>query len=198
MGSARHSPQDIAVLKRLAQILNDLGIPYAIGGSLASSAYGAARFTQDADIAVAALAPRAREFLQQVAGEFYISGAAMEEALRTRGSFNLIHFESAFKIDIFVLEDTAFAEEMMKRRIRLSVGEPGSAEFEFVSPEDILLLKLRWYLRGGCVSERQWRDVLTVLAVQHGGLDLAYLSRWAASLGLTDLLEKALAEAAAR
>jgi hypothetical protein len=33
-------------------------------------------------------------------------------------------------------------------------------------PEDILLQKLRWYGRGGEMSERQWRDTLGIIRVQ--------------------------------
>jgi hypothetical protein len=48
---------------------------------------------------------------------------------------------------------------------------------------------------GSEVSERQWRDVLGVLKVQAERLDLAYLRRWAAALGVADLLEQALSQA---
>ena len=91
------------MVERLADVLDSLGIRYAIGGSVASSLYGTVRFTQDADIAVRAL------FIVLPTGsmncsrdEFYISREAMEEALRSHGSFNVIHFETSFKIDIFI------------------------------------------------------------------------------------------------
>lgn len=61
--------------------------------------------------------------------------------------------------------------------------------------EDVVLLKLDWYRAGGEVSERQWGDVLGVLKVAAGDLDRGYLSRWAAELGIADLLDRALAEA---
>ena len=47
----------------------------------------------------------------------------------------------------------------------------------------------------GETSERQWWDILGVLRVSPD-IDLAYLQRWAALLGLTDLLARALAQAA--
>jgi hypothetical protein len=61
--------------------------------------------------------------------------------------------------------------------------------------EDILLQKLRWYRLGQEVSDRQWRDVLAIIAVQADALDLTYLRRAASPLGLSDLLERALYEA---
>jgi hypothetical protein len=54
---------------------------------------------------------------------------------------------------------------------------------------------LEWFRKGDEVSERQWKDVLGVLRVGEGSLDLAYMDRWASGLGITDLLKKALAEA---
>ena len=53
------------------------------------------------------------------------------------------------------------------------------------------------YRRGNEVSEQQWRDVVTVLKVQHDRLDLDYMRDSAMELGVSDLLEEALAEAAA-
>ena len=46
-------------------------------------------------------------------------------------------------------------------------------------------------------SDRQWRDVLGILKVQRGRLDLAYQRRSAATLGVDDLRECALEDCAA-
>lgn len=62
------------------------------------------------------------------------------------------------------------------------------------SAEDTVLAKLRWFRKGGETSERQWRDVLGIVAVQRGRLDLPYLTGWARRLGVEDLLTRALAD----
>lgn len=47
---------------------------------------------------------------------------------------------------------------------------------------------------GGQSSERQWRDILGIMKTLGGELDLAYLQKWAAELGVTHLLERAIEE----
>lgn len=63
------------------------------------------------------------------------------------------------------------------------------------SAEAIILQKLRWFQKGGCVSERQWDDVLGVLKVQAAALDYTYLQRWSAELDVAELLQQSLQDA---
>jgi hypothetical protein len=42
----------LRVTRKLVSVLDDLGIPYLVGGSLASSLYGVPRATQDVDVVV--------------------------------------------------------------------------------------------------------------------------------------------------
>ena len=72
---------------------------------------------------------------------------------------------------------------------------PDAKVFEVTTAEDIVLRKLAWYRAGGLVSDQQWRDVLGVLRVQHGRLDLDYMRRWAPELQVDDLPTKAIEEA---
>jgi hypothetical protein len=186
--------RDLDVLAQVVAILEQLKIPYAVGGSIASSSYGTVRFTQDADITVEPFETHADRFFDLVKDGFYISKEAMGQAIRQRTSFNLIHFESAFKIDLFVRKDTEFERQVLRRARPVPIAGGMPRTFSFVSPEDIVLLKLRWYREGGETSDRQWQDILGVLAVQGANLDLEYLQEWAGILGFTDLLSKAQAE----
>ncbi len=64
-------------------------------------------------------------------------------------------------------------------------------------PMRFLLQKLRWYRRGGEVSDRQWRDIAAIVRVQGRRLDREYLRDSAGILDVSDLLERALLEAPA-
>ena len=63
------------------------------------------------------------------------------------------------------------------------------------SPEDVAVSKLRWFRRGGEVPEKQWDDVLGVLRVQRGMLDVGYMERPAGEDGVRDQLDRASIEA---
>jgi hypothetical protein len=188
-----NNPQDIAVLEKVTDILDNLNIAYAIGGSMASSAYGTARFTQDADITVEPFGPISDGLFDALKNEFYISKDAMHQALLNRTSFNVIHLASAFKIDIFIRKENEYQRQIFSHRRKLRLGDIVK-EQSFVSPEDVILLKLDWYRQSGCSSERQWADVLGVLSVQKNSLDFDYIKIWAVKLGLNELFQKAKSE----
>ena len=190
-----NSPQEIVVVADFVDILEQLGIAYTIGGSLASSMYGAVRFTQDADLTVEPFDDKAQKLLKLLEPKYYISRDAMYNALKQQSSFNIIHFETAFKIDVFVRKDTAFEKQLLSRRKLLKLSDALEKSFYVVSPEDIILLKLQWYRNCSFASERQWSDVISVLKVQAEKLDFRYLKKWSGILGINELLEKAVFEA---
>ena len=180
------------ITAKVTRILEKLDVRYLIGGSLASTLHGMVRTTQDSDI-VADLRPEHKEvFVRDLTEEFYIDEELIAEAIAQRSSFNIIHRESFFKVDVFVSKSRPFVEEQLSRAQRQILSVEPPAEAMVATPEDTILSKLEWYRIGGEVSERQWRDVLGILEVQGGNLDLNYLRRWAKELKVSDLLDRAL------
>ncbi len=103
--------------------------------------------------------------------------------------------DTMFKIDIFPDKGSEFEKQQLERR-QIAVVDPDREFTTYIAtPEDTVLAKLRWYRLGGKVSDQQWRDILGVLKLQGEKLDLAYLRRWAAQLGVSDLLSESLADA---
>lgn len=178
----------------VVEALEALGVAYHVGGSVASSFTGIARATQDADLVAALKLPHVLPFTEALAGPYYLDRERVEQAVRSRRSFNAIHLPTMYKVDVFVAKDTAFARETMARRVAIEVPGLGRS-LDIASPEDIVLHKLLWYAEGGGVSDRQWHDLQGVLRLRRGSIDLAYLRGWAAQLGIVELLERAFEEA---
>lgn len=175
-----------------ADILEELGVRWFLGGSLASSVHGIPRATFDADI-VADLRPQhVGPMIERLGAEWYADEGAIREALNRRSSFNLIHFDTATKVDVFLPKLRGFDAGEFSRSRKIPVAEGSNVEATICSAEDIVVAKLEWFRLGGEHSERQWEDVIGVLKLNSGQLDTDLLRQSAEEVGVLDLLQKAL------
>jgi hypothetical protein len=188
-------PDILAALEPVAKAFDELGVQYYVGGSVASSAYGIARATLDVDIVSDLKLPHVSPMVEMLKASYYIDKDMILEAIDSRSSFNVIHLDTMIKVDVFVVGDTPYDRETLKRKRKDTLDDEQGTEFYLGSAEDVILNKLKWFRMGGNVSEQQWRDVLGVLKVQERLLDTEYLRHWAAALGLTGLLEEAFRDA---
>ncbi len=187
-------PEVVRVAVQVIEILEDLGIPYHVGGSFASSIHGVPRQTRDLDLAVDMKVGHIRNLVSRLENDFYVESEMISSALNRRGKFNVVHLDSGFKVDVFCTKNDFFDRSEFRRHSLKRLLEDLPREVMVLSAEDTVLRKLEWYEIGGRVSEQQWNDVLGVLKIQGQLLDRDYLEYWAGELGLTDLLEHALAE----
>ncbi len=185
--------EPIVVLLRVISELERIGVRYAIGGSVASSVFGEPRASEDADLIADLGRDQAEQLVTALAGEFYLSEPAIRDALTRHSSFNVIHLKTMRKVDVFVAGPRPLDRTQIERRCLERIAEAPERLAYFVSAEDIILVKLDWYRKGGCVSDRQWNDVLGVLKVQGSRLDFGYMVRTAVLAGIEDLLAKAIA-----
>ena len=188
--------EPIEVTLRVTGILEKLGVPYVIGGSLASTLYGMVRTTQDSDIITEMGPEHIDQFVSSLQDEFFIDEEMIADSIQHNSSFNIIHRDTVFKVDIFIPRQRPFQRSQITRAQRQTFELESAMSANFASPEDTILSKLEWYRMGGEVSERQWRDILGVMKTREGELDLNYLHKWAAELKVADLLERALKESA--
>jgi len=187
-------PEPIAVTLQVADALEALGVPYFIGGSLASAIHGISRATMDVDIVADLQGEQVEPFIQLLADAFFIDDESLRQAVHEHGSCNFIHRETMFKVDIFIRKTRAFDQSQLDRRERQPLANEPERFAYVASAEDMILAKLEWYRMGGEVSDRQWRDIQNILKVQGDLLDKDYLRKWAGQLGVLDLLERVLAE----
>ena len=187
-------PTAIDIVLHMARIFESLGITYYVGGSVASTIYGKPRLTQDVDIVSEMQPEHLQPFIEALGSDFYADSESMLEAINQRRSFNLIHYHSSYKVDVFISKGRPFDLEQFGRRTRYKLLSGRDDTAYIASPEGTILAKLEWYRMGHEVSENQWNDIQGILKA-HRTLDQAYMRRWAAELGVADLLERALKEA---
>lgn len=178
------------LLKEVIGRLDAAGIQYMLTGSVVSSLQGEPRATHDIDIVIAVRSPaeHAARALKTAFPEpdYFLDEEAARAEVSARRLVNLIHMREADKIDLWLLTDEEFDRNRFLRR-RTEMFE--DVALVVSSPEDTILMKLRWaQLAGG--SEKQFVDALRVYEVQQGVLDQGYLDHWAEKLGIVELLAR--------
>jgi len=177
----------------VASILDGLGVLHTIGGSIAASVAGEPRSTADVDFVAAIREEQIPALVSAFSADFYIDEDSLRRAIRARGTTNLIEHATQVKVDLFVAGGTPLDEQQLNRRQTVHLADGRTIRVH--PPEDILLQKLRWYREGGESSDRQWRDVVSIVRVQGPRLDREYLQLNAPALGVTDLLSRAFTHA---
>jgi hypothetical protein len=179
---------DIAL--KVAGALQAVGAEYFVGGSLASSLQGEPRATNDIDFVISLPVGRINALRDALGDEFEVDADMLRDAVLHARSANAFYLPVVTKIDFFGRGYEPFDESEFSRRSSTVVGAGGQSLF-VKSAEDTVLRKLLWFREGGCVSEKQWRDVVGVLRISQNTLDSSYLDSWAVRLNLTELLTRA-------
>ena len=191
---------DLAVaLTPLIDVLERLGVAWYVGGSVASTVHGRFRATNAVDLVANPREEHASPLRAVLEPEHYIDEESIRDAAWHESSFNLVHYGTGLKIDVFIAADTEYEAGVRARRVSEPIGAGANARRLWVaSAEDTILAKLAWYRRGGGASQRQWRDVQGVIELRGRELDVGYLRRWAPVLGVGELLEEALMDGRGR
>lgn len=177
------------LLVKIAKILKKIKIPYLITGGIAVLIWGRPRFTADIDIVVELSEKNIEKLaglLKKTSELSYIDESMMREALEKEGEFNFIHGDSGIKIDFWILKrNELFDVSRMKRRVPKKIlGE----KVYFSSPEDLILIKLKWYKDS--LSSRNLEDAESIYKISGDKLDKTYLKKWAKKLNILDILNK--------
>ena len=185
----------VVALTPLIDVLDRLGVAWYVGGSVASTVHGRFRATNDVDVIADLREEHAGELRAALEANHYVDEESIRDAVRHESSFNLVHYGTGLKIDVFIAGDSEYETGVRARRVPEQIGDAADTRHLWIaSAEDTILAKLAWYRRGGGASQRQWRDVQGVIELRAAALDMEYLRRWAPVLDIDDLLDQALGE----
>lgn len=138
--------------------LEDLQLRYAVTGSLAAIYYGEPRMTNDVDIVVLMRREDAARLRNAFPlEEFYcppLEVIEMELARLQRGHFILIHHETGFKADIYLVGCDELHHWALKNSRTVELD---GDTIRFAPPEYVIARKLQFYREGG--SEKHLRDI---------------------------------------
>lgn len=163
-------------------MLEALDVPYAIGGSVASIAYGEPRATLDIDVVVDLDAPDIARLMDHLDPDvFHLDAEQAADAVARKGQFNVIVPKAGLKIDFFVAGDEIELRQIADRR-RLPALPDLDANFS--PPEELILKKLQYFAAGG--SDKHLRDIAAMLAISPEEIDRTDIATRAADLGLSD------------
>ena len=161
---------------------------YLIGGSVASGVWGEPRQTNDVDLEIWLNHANKARFLEACQPPYYASAKEVDESIDLRHEYRIVQvlqMDEVLKFDCFLqglspIDEDAYAHAVMTE---LEAGHP----IRVACAEHILVQKLRWYEAGNRVSERQWRDILSVARVT-AALNWELVGQWCGLLGLEDTL----------
>jgi hypothetical protein len=182
-------------IRQVIEGLREAGAEPIIGGSYASSAWGEPRATHDLDIVIRDSDMSPADLIWTMPGSVIVNEREADEAFRSNTAFRcfqLFHTDG-LKVDVFVVSDTEYSQSQVDRSRLIEIIE--GFPLRFAAPEDTVLAKIRWYLLGNKISERQWNDLVRVIETQGDLFDAEYLLRWARHFHVQDLAMQALEEA---
>jgi hypothetical protein len=171
------------ILRRVAALLDQAGIPFMVAGSFASSVHGRPRTTQDLDIVIEVDRKTVTSFVRSLSKEeWYADPDAAIDAVLRHSIFNLVDMKTGWKVDLVVRKERPFSVEEFRRR---AITDAMGVSVPMATAEDTIIAKLEWSKMSGG-SERQRRDVASIVAARAGELDRDYIARWISALNLDD------------
>ncbi len=175
------------LLKKVVHALNEIGVEYMMTGSVVSSLQGEPRSTHDIDLVVVIRNTDISKLVESFPlPDYYLDKDSILDAIESRTMFSLIDVQQGYKVDFWMLTGDPFDQSRFYRKY---VEEVLGFKLNVSTPEDTILMKLRWAdLSGG--SEKQFTDALRVYEIQGSKLDLPYIEQWADQIGIRSLWER--------
>lgn len=175
---------ELNIIRTIVTRLSKAKIPYMFTGSIAANFYATPRMTRDVDVVIELKENDVDHICSLFEEDFYADRDMILSAIKRNGMFNMIHYESVFKVDFIIRKDDKYRREEFKRRKSIIFE---GIKIYVAAPEDLILSKLYWAKNS--LSELQLGDVKNLLKGVKN-IDYVYLKQWAEYLGIAELYRK--------
>ncbi len=172
----------IRILHDFAARIEKLDLAYMLTGSMAMMAYSVYRFTADVDVVLELREADAKRIIETFEPDYYVPHNSVSRAILSKRMFNLIHQETAFKIDCVMRKATDFQQSAFENRRKIDFYGGG---IWIITKEDLIVSKLLWAKESR--SEKQLSDVRSLIL---SGIDTPYVEDWTQKLEIFDLFEE--------
>ncbi len=174
---------------RVLDALDSLEIPYVTVGSFAVNAYVEPRSTRDADFVLQMDNLSIGKLVTRIGPDFILDPQMSFESVTLTTRYIIKHQSAIFTVEFFGLTDDSHDQMRFSRRV---LGAVGQRKAYVLTPEDIVVTKLRWSVKAK--RQKDIQDAKLVLATMHHSLDLDYIRKWCSEHGTIDVFEKSLEE----
>ncbi len=177
--------QNLNLFSIFTDKLDDKKIEYFITGSVASIAYGEPRLTHDIDIVISLNENNAVKVSEAFPlKEFYCPPLEIlkNEALRSnRGHFNIIHFETGFKADVYIIGNDDFQKWALENKKEIEfLGK----KLSIAPPEYVIIKKLEFYKEGK--SEKHLTDIKNMISISGEIINFILIEKYIKIFGLVE------------
>jgi hypothetical protein len=179
------------VATQLLDALDRAAVDYVVVGSLASSFYGVARSTQDADVVISSERGKIADLVRELGPDFTRDPQLAFETVTSTTKTLIAEKQSTFQIEAFNLSDDPHDIERFSRRRKVKMY--GRDAF-ILTVEDVIVTKIRWLHLAGRAKDDS--DLRAVIQVQDKKIDWPYVESWCDRHGTRELLERQRAECA--
>lgn len=172
----------IRILNDFIERIEKLNIAYMLTGSMAMMRYSVYRFTADVDVILELKSEDSNRIIDALEPDYYVPHNAVSRAIAAERMFNVIHQETAFKIDCVIKKSSEFQRNAFERRQETDYY---GRKIWIISKDDLIISKLWWSKDSR--SEKQLSDVKNLM---RNGFEVDYIEKWTTELRVNDLFEK--------
>lgn len=172
----------VKIVHDFAERIQPLKIEYMLTGSAAMMFYSNYRMTADVDIVIQLIYEDADRIIKVFEPDYYVPHDRVRDAIAREFMFNVIHQETAFKIDLVIKKSSEFQQTAFERREKKDFY---GKDIFVITLEDLILSKLLWAKKS--LSEKQLTDVENLM---QENFDTDYAEKWVRKLNLEELFNK--------